>query len=518
MDLRLSEKGIKIKLDFPGKMIFFNFNLSSIRHRMKGLTKYLNTLSKILNLLDYQEACAFFGIEPCIRILLGSLEYKVQGDPYGLFENPDYFSKLKAVQNNNVESSKGYCLANEFLTMLDNQPLIITKTVTDFELMYFETRPKLSNSEIEILLWGNGNLKGLLPRCGNFENWIGSSFCLNFFAKLLKYEYNSLEADNYIAVYEQTNPKIIKQMHLGFYIKQTMSYDNPGLLSLYYYLKNNAFDISDPTELLPEKDAVEEYENWLRNKFKCGYLFKKPATRERRLDSKSTADDEREDLFLLSNKSLSEVKITPALIELSKALASGELEYLLSQLSNYSSWKLIKTRDSILEERPYLLKAYNQGEKMFRLEIHLYSEGIRKTAELLMDPNKHVIWKDIQFTVIYQDVMLEVIQCLYHPKEFGKCIECIMEHEVEELYSLEGECLLIKKFSLDLPKSSLTTLKRQYVNAAVYKISERSDTYGRQYIECQAIWSIGDGYKNLPEYKIYESGVLEEELKLFTLE
>lgn len=513
MDMRLAEKHVKAKLDFPGKLLFSNFEQRAITGRMKGLEKYLNGLAKVLNLLDYHEACAFFEIGHCVRILLGSLEYKIQHDPYRLFENPDYFSKLKEAQKNNAEVSEGLCLVNNFLIMLESQPLRITETVKNFEALYFDTRPKLVVSEIEKLFWGDTKLKGLLVHCGNLENWIGSSFCLNFFAKLLKYEYNSLDADKFIAVYEKTNPTIVRQMQLDFYIRRTMSSDNPGLISLYYYLSSNAFSVNEPSEVLVEKEAVDEYDTWLRNKLKCGYLSKKPATRDRRLDSKSTADDEKEDLLLIGDKSLNEVKVTPTLIELSKALACGEIEYLLSQVSNYSIWELVASTEFTQAEKTYLLKAYNQGSKRFRLEVQLYGKGLREAAEFFMDPHTHALWSSIQRTPVYKDEMLEVVQSVHTSKDRSKFVECIMERELEELYSLEGESLLVTEFSLDLPQSSLTNLKRLHVNAGVHKVSERSDAYGRKYIEYQAIWTVEEGYKSLPEYAVYESGELEEELR-----
>eukprot|EP00826_Nyctotherus_ovalis_P040582 TRINITY_DN4014_c0_g1_i18.p1 TRINITY_DN4014_c0_g1~~TRINITY_DN4014_c0_g1_i18.p1 ORF type:complete len:244 (+),score=63.26 TRINITY_DN4014_c0_g1_i18:110-841(+) len=232
-------------------------------------------------------------------------------------------------------------------------------------------------------------------------------------------------------------------MQLGFYIKRTMSCDNPGLVVLYYYLNCNAFNVVDPAELLMERGAEEEYGSWLENKLKCGYLFKKHARRERRLDSKSTVDDDREDLLLVSERSLSEVKVTPNLIELSKIIACGELDYLLSQISNYSSWELIKTTESAQKAKPYSLKAYVQGNKKFRLEIQLYSEDLRETANLFIDPNKHAIWNNIQRTVIYKNDMLEVIHSLHASKAQDAFTEHIMEYEFEELFSLEGESLFI---------------------------------------------------------------------------
>lgn len=84
MDIRLVQKGIKVKLKFPGKLIFSNFDLKSIQLRMKRLEKYLNELGKLLNLSDYREACAFFDIVPCVRILFSGLGPKNQSD---LFSN-----------------------------------------------------------------------------------------------------------------------------------------------------------------------------------------------------------------------------------------------------------------------------------------------------------------------------------------------------------------------------------------------------------------------------------------------
>ena len=69
-----------------------------------------------------------------------------------------------------------------------------------------------------------------------------------------------------------TEPSLVRQMHLDFYIKDITSLDSNGLLSLYYYLKYNVHDITDPRDILQEEEYAQEYEKWIQNKLTCGMV------------------------------------------------------------------------------------------------------------------------------------------------------------------------------------------------------------------------------------------------------
>jgi len=510
MDKRLHQKSIKNKIPFPGRSFFFGLYKNSTESRMKGLESYMNGLVEVINLLKYPEVWEFLQIDPSVRILLSSLDYEFQSDPYGLFENPDYFSKLKPIpRKENIKSSAEF-LINEFLYHLNIKPLMITKTAKEFETMYFTRRPECDKDEIEQLLWGNGKLRGLLAYCGNLENFIGGIYCLNFLTKLLKYEYNCLAADNFLAAYRRTEPSLIRQMNLGKHIKMVMSCDDSGLLSLYYYLSGNVYGIYGAGEIVDDKRSIEVYENWVYNKIKCGYLsnifLKKPMTRGNRIESKSTiAEDDKDSTYEIPNKSLKEIGITPDQIELSKAMASGKLEHLMNQLNSYSEWTPLDTEIT----KAGVLKAYVQGKHNFRLSIQFFSQRVDKLIEQFIDPYAHTIWSSIQRCVLYKADMIEIIRSRYTSQE---TIETILERQLEHFCDIGGDCIVIQEFSLLLPPLASSEIKRLNISAAVTQLSCKSDRYGANYVEYQAIWSVNEGYNQLPEYILYKNKELEQDL------
>ena len=161
---------------------------------------------------------------------------------------------------------------HEFIKKLNDAPLMIAKSVKEFENYYFEKGLTLTKEEIKELLWGTPKYKGLLYLCGNTDQYIGSSSCISLFCKFIKYEYNSTEAEKFLEVFSMTEPSLVRQMHLDFYIKDITSLDSTGLLSLYYYLKYNVYNISDPRDVLQEEQSAQEYEKWIQNKLMCGIV------------------------------------------------------------------------------------------------------------------------------------------------------------------------------------------------------------------------------------------------------
>ena len=268
MEKNMLAKGIKDNLQFPKKMLFNNFSAVKIEERKQKIENYLNRLSELLNLIEYPEACEFMEIQAHTRTLLSSLEFEIRGDSS---LSPKMDPLTEDLEDTFLLSGrKEASTVNEFLKKLNNAPLMIAKSVQEFEEYYYDKSLILSKEEIKQLLWGNSKLKGLLYFCGDTQKYIGSSSCIQLFAKFLKYEYNSVEADKYLEVFSMTHPDLIRQMHLDYYIKEITTLDNSGLLSLYYYLKDNTHNISEPEEILQDQKSIEEYKKWIQNKLTFG--------------------------------------------------------------------------------------------------------------------------------------------------------------------------------------------------------------------------------------------------------
>ena len=227
-------------------------------------------MSSLINLIDYTDACDFLEVEPHTRTLLLSLDF----DEEKTDSPSNEVGPVEEITEDPLEiiTRREGMKIHEFIRKLNEEPLTTAKTVQEFESYFFDKGLVLSKEEIKELLWGTSKLKGLLHLCGNTEKYIGSNSCISLFCKFIKYEYNSTEAEKFLDVYSMTDPDIIRQMHLDYYIKEITSLDSVGLLSCYYYLKYNVHEITDPREILQEEECAQEYEKWIQGKLTCGTL------------------------------------------------------------------------------------------------------------------------------------------------------------------------------------------------------------------------------------------------------
>lgn len=278
MHKRLELLGIKEDLDFPGKLYFSCFSPTALTKRMHKLEVYLNQLVQRFNLLDCSFVWEFLEIDSWNKDLLISLQDNVESSSMLHFD-PDQ------------------CI-EQFLQLLKLKPVVISGAVKTFESLYFDNKLKFTKQEIELFLWGNQKQKGLLLYCGDHNNPIGANSCLALFIKLLKYEYNSLDAERFRDVYTNTSPLMVKGMDLGWHIRQGGK-ENEGCLAVYYYLNGNICSFKEADELLLDEATITQYESWLKLKQLKGYLptvpVKKFITKATRSDSKASNDTEESD-------------------------------------------------------------------------------------------------------------------------------------------------------------------------------------------------------------------------------
>ncbi len=385
MDKVMHGRGIKEHLIFPKKMLFNNFSPDKIEDRKRKIEGYLNRLAELINLVELSDACNFLEMEGHTRTLLSSLEFEVRPhiapSPLTTAVPPPMYDGLEDFALDKKEVMR----VVDFLKKLNHQPLMIAKTVQEFETYFFEKSLILTKEEIKLLLWGKGKLKGLLYFCGDTQSYIARNSCIQLFSKFLKYEYTSVEADKFVEVFAQTDPSLIRQMCLDHYIKEITSLDSSGLLSLYYYLKYNTHGVSEPGEILKDKESVEEYQKWIQNKITCGYLFKMSV---RKSSSKGTMseykedfeDDKGDEATEIMTRSLGDLKVTKVLCEASNAAAGPYILALTDQLDGYSSWNII---DSLAGDS---IKVYSKGRKELRLTLQLKTDDIMKAAKYMFDP------------------------------------------------------------------------------------------------------------------------------------
>jgi hypothetical protein len=277
----LELQGIKDDLYFPGRLLFSNFSPSALMKRMHKLEVYLNNLAQRLNLLDCYQACDFLGIDSWSKELLTPSK-----------DNTEILSLTS-------DSQKELLCIQQFLRLLSLKPVLLSSTVKAFETLCSDNALKFTKVEIELLLRGDEKYEGLLFHCGEHENPIGANSCLNFLVKLLKYEYNSIQADKFREVYANTNPKVIKQMDLGLHIRKALTKEYAGFFAVYLYLNSNVYSIIEADDLLLDETAINQYNNWIKLKQINGYLPKTPVkqciNKTTRSNSKGSTDTEESD-------------------------------------------------------------------------------------------------------------------------------------------------------------------------------------------------------------------------------
>jgi len=277
----LDLQGIKNDLYFPGKLLLSNFSPNALMKRMNKLEMYLNNLAQRLNLLDCYQACDFFEVDSWSKELLTSLK-----------DNTEALSLSSG-------SQKELQCIRQFLRLLNLNSVLLSSTVKTFENLCFDNELKFTKVEIELLLWGDEECKGLLFYCGEHKNSIGAKSCLNFLVKLLKYEYSSLQADKFRDVYANINPRIIKQMNLGLHIRKALNKNDAGFLAVYLYLNNNVYNITEADDLLLDETAIKRYDNWSKLKQMNSYLSNSPIkpsiNKDTRSNSKASTDAEESD-------------------------------------------------------------------------------------------------------------------------------------------------------------------------------------------------------------------------------
>ncbi len=179
------------------------------------------------------------------------------------------------VSHKRAESS----LVFEFLRKLNTFPLEIANAVEKFEQFYFANTPQLTRGDIQFLFLGDSKLKGLLNFCGDANNYIASRSCIQLFWKLITYDYNSMEAENFAAVFCSIKPEVIREMNLGYAIREIRAQTGIGQNALYQYLIGNPYGISEPGQIIEDKVAIEEYDKWIEKKSTTGIRFAQEAIR-----------------------------------------------------------------------------------------------------------------------------------------------------------------------------------------------------------------------------------------------
>jgi hypothetical protein len=270
MDAYLLSTGVKFHFDFPKKLIFSNFSPTNIATRKQKLEDYLNELSDRINLAECPLACSFLEVEPFTQTLLSSLVFE-SNSPKPVEATREWDITAEDTEDPVLGAGRKEAVrVYEFLKRLNNEPLNIANAVQEFEDSFLESQLSLTKEEIQHLLWGDASLKGLLHFCGDVEKYITSSSCMRFFSKLIKFEYNSEEAEKFLTVFGMTDPALVRQMNLDHYITSITSHDNIGLVALFYYLKYNGHNLTEPEQLLKDPRSLEEYNKWIQNKITCG--------------------------------------------------------------------------------------------------------------------------------------------------------------------------------------------------------------------------------------------------------
>lgn len=494
MDKVLYSKGIKEELDFPKKTLFGKFAPEKLEARRYKLEVYLNRLSQLINFTNYLEACEFFEIAEQTRVLLSSLEFEIRTDDFSFSTHRHSEDDLCSVLQSRKE---GVCV-HDFLVKLNHNPLMVAKAVKDFEACYFGRSLCLLELEIKCLLLGTNKLSGLLYFCGEDSSFVASNSCIQLFAKFLKFEYNSVEADKFLKVFAQTEPKYIREMHLGVHRDGVTAMDNSELVILYYYLEKNVYGIKDPGKLLNDPKTVNEYQKWIHNKFPFGYLFKKPNSTslpKASIENAEAKDITKDDKILaLMKSSINNLQLTEDICASSKSAAMPFINDLKAQTDDYKEWNELT---SSCEDK---IRIYTKGKSELRLEVDLKTNNPHKARECIFDVEKLSKWSSVKHRVLETKEEEDIVQLLHtNPTEKTQYVEHVKHRSKQTL----GDVLLISEYSLILPASKSPEITRVHLNGSVSTLTVKADSNGTEHVEWKKLISLKEGYTFSIEYLSY---------------
>lgn len=435
-------------------MLFANFKDHSIQGRRQKLEHYLNQAAALVPHL---------------------LQLPLAGD---FFEAN---SRQSAVPAKAHRRSQSIFIA-EFLKKLNGDGLKVREVVEEFEEIFFASAPELSQSDVSLLLLGEGNLKGLLHFCGSSIDPADNALCLELFSKLLSPEDNTASADKCTNTFLAIAPDAVKSMNLQLAVQSQQS---AACGILYKYVMGNAQGVTSGREIVGDAKALEEYEKWLaRNS------LKEPPQAE--LDNT---------LKQLMKKSMEKVKLTRDLVESSNLSALNDMKELMEQFDSYSGWKLAETSE--------IIDAYNKGQKMFRVTLRISSSDIKAVTKYFYELEKREMWDSLHYTILKRTGEYQTIaQLLYDlPTAKHKQIEYIQLWNLGR--SEDRKSVLIIVRSLLLPESPVQSVRRTRVNASVCRLTARGKS-----VECQVLWKVEEGVESLAEYSLWRTKRMEANVKL----
>jgi len=470
----LKANNLETNLVFPKKILFHNLSAKNIQDRRHKLEIYLNQLSKSINLLDYPEACEFLEIDFHRRVFLSSLDFEVKEEA----ECEVNDAKLKAKR---LEERK----VIEFLEELNTNSLKIANSVRAFESFYFEKGIILEKEEIEILLWGTDNLKGLLHFSGNDKSYIAASSCMQLFGKFLKYEYNSIEADKFVEVFSRTSPEIVRKMNLTNSIRCFNTLESNGFVILYYYLSQNVYGIDQPEGIINDLQSISEYKKWLQNKVNCGYLFNSST---RKSSSKTTMSESKED-FGSENSSKSFESLDEVLKESSIGL--DQTLSLKVQFDDSTDWDLIRSLDKVK------MKVYTKGSKLLRSIVRLNTADIDAVANCMFDIEQLNKWTQCKWKKLKEEnEWQDIVQVVYSPNDKEQ-MEYVRSRKMN--YSKNGNSVLI----IESPVEGQEEFAKGANANSCIKLLRRKTDNGKDYIEWETLLFAKEGFNSTIEYSIY---------------
>eukprot|EP00826_Nyctotherus_ovalis_P050415 TRINITY_DN6172_c0_g3_i5.p1 TRINITY_DN6172_c0_g3~~TRINITY_DN6172_c0_g3_i5.p1 ORF type:complete len:509 (-),score=137.78 TRINITY_DN6172_c0_g3_i5:210-1736(-) len=486
----LKAEGIEAKLTFPKKTFFRCLSAKNIEERRRKLEIYLNQISGLLNLLKYPQACEFLEIDIHKRVFLSSLDFELKSDSsctdkIGECEK-SFKQEIKRVEERKVV---------EFLEELNAKPLSITNSAMAFENFYFGKSVVLRREEIETLLWGTSDLRGLLHFCGNDKSYIAANSCTQLFGKFVKYEYNSVEADKFVEVFARTAPEIIRKMNLAKFMKG-MTIENYGFIILYYYLSLNVHGINGPEEILNDKTSISEYEKWLQNKVNCGYLFNLAT---RKSSSKTTLSESKEDSEVSKNESISEAS-SDSLDVLTLNEAFNESFVIFSQncpfnlkakLDDFTGWNLIASVENA--------KMYSKGDKELRFLVNLETTDLDAAANSIFDPKQLGKWTKCRWQKLKEENMWQDTVHIIYPAEGEERIEYVKSRRME--YGKDGKSVFIMESSVE-GQLGAEKSKRVWIDSCI-KLLRLKTEGGKNFIEWQTLTSVKEGITSTIEYATY---------------
>jgi len=249
--LKKKYKNIEVgRTNFPSKRFFGTFTESTIQNRRLLLDRFLSFLLENYQNEQMVEFLEFLEVKKRIEMLI---------------RLPPVEPPTSSFKSDCENSSSDFDQVTYFLNIFNRNTRDLCRSFKDFETYILENNKKFSRNDVKKLLYGEGDLEGLVHLCGkvdcNTDSHLTCGAGLRLLSQLLDYECNK-DAELFNHIFGSTSLRELMWLHFDKHIqgKGFRQCKIAAMKLLSHFLNQNPSIAID--QILTEDEVRQEFETW----------------------------------------------------------------------------------------------------------------------------------------------------------------------------------------------------------------------------------------------------------------